>query len=169
MAIIIFYVNYVYFRGSLEAREDGTIVGGNPVAAILLIGIIYPMCYSTIQAMKVGPLEYFTDTVNWIDILYVIGSLAMSILHFITSPFLFLSKAVMIFVIFVSILKTFKSMRIITLYSPIVTMLQTVVFDLKAFILFFMILVAMFSLTIGVLGNGNPNPDINPALAYAKA
>ena len=26
----------------------------------------------------------------------------------------------------------------------------------------------MFSLTIGVLGNGNPHPDINPALALAK-
>ena len=27
----------------------------------------------------------------------------------------------------------------------------------------------MFSLTIGVLGNGNPHPDINPTLALAKA
>ena len=30
-------------------------------------------------------------------------------------------------------------------------------------------MVGFFSLTFGVLGNGNPHPDINPALALAKA
>ena len=27
----------------------------------------------------------------------------------------------------------------------------------------------MFSLTIGIIGNGNPHPDINPGLALAKS
>ena len=48
-------------------------------------------------------------------------------------------------------------------------MLTTVVYDLRIFILFYMILVGMFSLTICVLGNGNPHPDINPAMALNKA
>ena len=60
-------------------------------------------------------------------------------------------------------------MRIIALYSPIVTMLTTVIYDLKEFILFYFILVGMMSLCIGVLGNGNPNVDINPSMAIAKA
>jgi hypothetical protein len=119
--------------------------------------------------MKVGPRVYLTDFSNWFDMFYIFGSLLMSILHLTTSPFLFECKAVMIFVITQSILRTFKTMRIITLYSPIVTMLENVVYDLKEFILFFIILIAMFSLTIGVLGNGNPHPTISPALAYAKA
>ena len=60
-------------------------------------------------------------------------------------------------------------MRIIALYSPIVTMLQTVIYDLRIFLLFYGILVGMFSLTIGTLGIGNPHPDINPTLALVKA
>ena len=119
--------------------------------------------------MKTGPAEYLTDYGNWFDIFYIIGSILMSVLHLVTSPFFFVSKAVMIFVITQSIFRTFKTLRIITLYSPIVTMLQTVVYDLRIFLLFYGILVGMFSLTIGVLGNGNANPDINPSLALAKA
>lgn len=60
-------------------------------------------------------------------------------------------------------------MRIIALYSPIVTMLQTVIYDLRIFLLFYGILVVLFSLTMGVLGTGNPHPDINMNLALAKA
>jgi hypothetical protein len=169
LCILIFYVNYVYIGGNLEVDDKGHIVGSNPAAIVLLTGIIYPMCYSFVQAFRVGILEYLSDFGNWFDLFYILGSILMSILHLILSPFFFVSKAVMIFVIAQSIIRTFKCMRIITLYSPIVTMLTTVVFDLRIFIFFYMILVGMFSLTICVLGNGNPNADINPALAKAKA
>ena len=167
--ILIIYVNYVYINGSLEVTTDGKLINGNPFAYVLLTGIIYPMCYSIIQCMKTGPGEYLMDYGNWFDIFYIIGSILMSIFHLVTSPFFFVSKAVMIFVITQSIVRTFKTMRIITLYSPIVTMLQTVIYDLRIFLLFYGILVGMFSLAIGVIGNGNPHPDINPGLALAKA
>jgi hypothetical protein len=169
ISILIFYVNYVYIRGSLEVTADGKLVNGNPAAIILLTGIIYPLCYSVIQSMRVGTAEYFQDYGNWFDMFYILGSITMSILHLVTSPFFFVSKAVMIFVITQSIFRTFKCMRIITLYSPIVTMLQTVVYDLRIFLLFYMILVGFFSLTLGVLGNGNAHPDISPAFAEEKA
>ena len=58
MIILIFYVNYVYISGNLEVASDGKLVKGNPFAYILLTGIIYPMCYSIVQSMKVGPSEY---------------------------------------------------------------------------------------------------------------
>lgn len=169
ISILIFYINYVYINGSLELDTDGKPLNGNPFSIILLTGIIYPLCYSIIQCFKVGPVEYLSEFGNWFDIFYIIGSILMSILHLVTSPFFFVSKLVMIFVITQSIFRTFKSMRIIALYSPIVTMLQTVVYDLRIFLLFYGILLGFFTLTFGVLGNGNPNPDINPVLALAKA
>jgi hypothetical protein len=84
-------------------------------------------------------------------------------------PFNILSKIVMIFVILQSIVRTFKSMRIIELYSPIVTMLAAVFYDLRIFLLFYMILVGKMSLLFGILGCSNPNFDINPSFATKKA
>jgi len=123
ISILVFYINYVYINGSLELDSDGKPVNGNPFAIILLTGIIYPFCYSTIQCFKTGPADYLSDYGNWFDIFYIIGSILMSIFHLISSPFFFVSKAIMIFVITQSIFRTFKTMRIIALYSPIVTML----------------------------------------------
>ena len=96
---MIFYVYYVYINGSLEVDKDGKIIGGNPLAIVLLTGIVYPLCYSAIQMTKTGALDYFMDYGKWFDLFYIIGSVLMSILHLTTSPFFFASKAVMIFVI----------------------------------------------------------------------
>ena len=99
ISILVFYINYVYISGSLELDSDGKPVNGNPFAIILLTGIIYPLGYSTIQCLKTGPAEYLMDYGNWFDIFYIIGSILMSVFHLITSPFFFVSKAIMIFVI----------------------------------------------------------------------
>jgi hypothetical protein len=93
----------------------------------------------------------------------------MSLLHMTVDPFNILSKIVMIFVILQSIVRTFKSMRIIELYSPIVTMLSAVFYDLRIFLLFYMILVGMMSLLFGILGCSNPNFEVNPTFAIKKA
>lgn len=60
-----------------------------------------------------------------------------------------------------SLIRTFKFMRIFKDFSPIVTMLTTVVYDLKAFILFFFILNALFSLLLGIIGVGNLDKELN--------
>ena len=67
----------------------------------------------------------------------------------------------MVFVILFSLIRTFKFMRIFKDFSPIVTMLTQVVFDLKAFILFYFILCGLFSLLFGIVGVGSLNPSIN--------
>ena len=48
ISVLVFYVNYVYIRGSLEVTDDGKVVGANPAALVLLVGIIYPFCYSMV-------------------------------------------------------------------------------------------------------------------------
>jgi hypothetical protein len=169
ISILIFYVNFIYIQASLKIDADGKIEGGNPYAAILLGGIIYPFCYESTQMFKSGPYDYLTTPGNYFDILYIFGSILMSLLHMTVDPFNILSKIVMIFVILQSIVRTFKSMRIIELYSPIVTMLAAVFFDLRIFLLFYMILVGKMSLLFGILGCSNPNFDINPVFAASKA
>ena len=170
ICILIFYVNFIYLQGSLEIDEKtGKIVGGNPYAVILLGGIVYPFCYESTRMIKTGALEYLMTPANYFDILYIFGSILMSLLHMATDPFKILSKCVMIFVILQSIVRTFKCMRIIELYSPIVTMLAAVFYDLRIFLLFYGILVCKFSLLFGILGCANPNFDINPEFAKVKA
>ena len=48
-------------------------------------------------------------------------------------------------------------MRIFDDLSPIVTMLTNVIYDLRIFLLFYTILIVLFSLLIGILGVGNKN------------
>jgi hypothetical protein len=169
ICILVFYVNYIYIQASLELDEQGKIKGGNPVAIVLLGGIVYPFCYESTKMIKTGAKEYLTTPANYFDILYIFGSILMSLLHMFDNPYKILSKTVMIFVILQSIVRTFKCMRIIELYSPIVTMLGAVFYDLRIFLLFYGILVGKFSLLFGILGCANPNSDINPTFAEAYA
>lgn len=61
------------------------------------------------------------------------------------------TKTILIIVIFLLLIKTFFFMRIFRSFSYIVTMIINVVIDLQVFLLFFTILVVMFSLVFDVL------------------
>ena len=65
------------------------------------------------------------------------------------------SKITMIIVTVVCLLKTFFFMRIVKSFSYIVTMIISVVADLRVFMLFFFILILMFSMIFNVIA---PNP-----------
>ena len=99
ISILIFYVNFIYIQASLEFDENGKIKGGNPYAVILLGGIIYPFCYESTQMVRTGVAEYLMSPRHYFDILYIFGSILMSLLHMTVNPFNILSKIVMIFVI----------------------------------------------------------------------
>ena len=61
------------------------------------------------------------------------------------------SKVTLIIVILICLLKTFFFMRIVMSFSYIVTMIINVVYDLKVFLLFFGILIVMFSAVFDVI------------------
>ena len=67
----------------------------------------------------------------------------------------------MYIVVFLGLIKTFFFLRIFDPLSPIVTMIARVVKDLQVFTFFFMLLIWMFSILIGVLGLGNVNVEGN--------
>lgn len=157
IVVLIFYVDFVYIRNQLPIDPATGEYKENTLALVLLAGLIYPTIYESIQVFKFGASTYLSEFGNYFDLLYIWGSVAMSIIHVILSPFNFLAKIVMISVIFLSVIRTFKFLRIFQAYSPIVTMLQNVIYDLRIFLFFYIILTALFSLLIGVLGIGNRN------------
>mgnify|MGYP001005537399 CR=1 FL=1 len=134
IGILIFYVIFIYINnrlctsseytdsttGEIKYRMD---CEDNPYAIILLGGIIYPLIYELLVMIKKGFFNYIGDLSNIIDVLYIVGSIAMSISHLLMTPFDIFSKIIMIFVIMLSITRTFKFMRIFSDFSPIVTML----------------------------------------------
>ena len=122
---------------------------------MLIAGIFYPWAYDTVQMFKGGVADYFTDPWNFIDLAFNYGSILYIILADSFGPFRDGVKIVMILVLLVGLFKTFFFLRIFESLSPIVTMLTKVVNDLGVFILFYVILVVLFSLLLGILGTGN--------------
>ena len=70
-----------------------------------------------------GFLNYFKVISNYTEFLYVIFSISMTIDHILTPPQYFEAKLLMIFVIALSIARTFKQMRIMEVFAHIVEML----------------------------------------------
>jgi hypothetical protein len=77
------------------------------------------------------------------------------------SPRDVMCKVFMLIIIFLGLLRTFTFLKIIASLSPIVTMLTNVVYDLRIFLFFYVILVVLFSLLLGILGIGNRNIEGN--------
>ena len=169
LGILMFYIVFVYYNNKL-AHEDGSDTTANPYAWIMLAGIVVPVCYESIQMIKIGFIEYITVPANYINLTYIICSIAMSFTHAlmkgeevmedgttktIIGPMLFGPKVIMIFVLALSIIRTFKFMRIFKDFSPIVTMLSSVFVDLKQFLFIYIVLLGLFSMVMGILQLGN--------------
>ena len=170
LGILVFYIDFIYINNYLcETNADNELVcKDNPYAIILLGGILYPFVYECVQLWRQGFWPYFTSVKNWGDVLYIFGSIGMSVAHVVIDPFHLTSKVIMISVIMLSIIRTFKFMRIFKDYSPIVTMLQQVIIDLQQFMLFYTILLLLFSVLWGAMGLGNRTSEaVNPAF-YAQ-
>lgn len=185
MVILFLYTNIVY----ISPPEH--IVDGKPVppyaanydysqinmySYFLLAGVLYPALYE-IKQMAGGLVDYFADLGNYIDIVYIFGSIAMAILHMTLpeGPYGPVSKVMMLIVVTLAIRRTFNYLRIFRMFSPIVTMIFQVLIDLNAFMLFFMILVLLLSLMYMVIGFYNPlilnydgtGPDGKPLVDFS--
>ena len=75
--------------------------------------------------MAGGLGDYFGDLGNYIDIVYIFGSVAMAILHMTLEkgPYGPISKLMMLIVVTLAIRRTFNYLRIFRMFSPIVTMI----------------------------------------------
>lgn len=147
LAMLIAYINIVYV---LNTAADYHAL----LSTILALGILYPALYDFTQMFKAG-FPYFVDLWNYSDIAYIFCSIANIVSQKVKGPFALPSKILMIVIILISLMKTFFFLRIFNELSPIVTMLINVVSDLKQFLLFYTILISLFSLLFGILEVGN--------------
>jgi hypothetical protein len=74
------------------------------------------------------------------------------------------SQIVIIFFTIMMLVKTFFFMRIFEQFTKLVIMIKNVVSDLMEFIVFYILLLIMFSVVLGVLGVGNYENSDNQAL-----
>lgn len=79
----------------------------------------------------------------------------MSVIHGIKTPYDSVSILLMCIVASLAVRRTFNFLKIFNALSPIVTMLSTVIWQLRIFLTFYFIQTMLFSLMIGVLGLGN--------------
>lgn len=102
-----------------------------------------------------GLAEYFSDPQNYADLLYIYGSIANIMLQLFLGPFHIASKVLMCMIVLLLISKTFFFLRIFPVLTPIVVMITNVIYDLRIFLLFYLILIALFCQIFAVLGLGN--------------
>lgn len=158
--MVMIYINFVYIndRFDIYVNEPSNMAHPQSIFAwCLLICLLYPTGYEAVRMHKEGLKTYFTNMGNYAQLLYVMASMLMTICHVYTLPQRFMSKLIMIFVIALSITRTFKQMRIMEVFAHIVEMLFQVSYDLKVFIFFYLIIIVLFSMLISVLGIGNKN------------
>jgi hypothetical protein len=107
---------------------------------------------------KGGIIDYFSDTGNYIDLIYIWGSIGMGVVHGLPSygPYTGLSKGLMCLTALLAIRRTFNYLRVFAFLSPIVTMLSNVIWSLRIFLTFYFMLCLLLSLMLGVLGVQNP-------------
>lgn len=109
-----------------------------------------------------------------LDFFFAMVSTVNCVTQLTAGPFELPSKIMMILIIFFGLLRTFTFLKIVASLSPIVTMLTNVVYDLRIFLFFYLILTVLFSLLLGIIGLGNrfvdgPFKDAHGTDAEAEA
>lgn len=139
----------------------------NSIILALAISLLYPLFYDGTQAWKQGR-EYLDDAWNYLDMMNIILGYFNLFLQYTSEDKQSIGcKIVMIVVILIQLLKTFFFLRIKSEYSYIVTMIVNVVSDLRVFLLFFSILIIMFSSIFNIV-SANPADiyrNLNPFFA----
>lgn len=147
MVVMLLYIKEVYIDYNM---------GNQGVYSILLIiGVVYPTWYDSLQLYKIGPKAYFSDLTNYNDLVYTWGSLINLYLQNFSDPQNLSNKIIMTFLLLMQLLKSFFFLRIFDKLSPIVTMINAVVKDLEVLIVFFFMLIIIFGMIFAVIGVGN--------------
>ena len=143
MFVHCFYIGILF----LYVEETYINAKGNPYYSFVILGLVtVPLIYEGIQLYHAGFADYFGDFGNWLDVMFLWGSIAMAIFHYLQGPYTYISKVMMYIVLLSAIRRTFNFLRIFSFLSHIVTMLSTVIFQLRIFMTFFFILCLLFSL-----------------------
>ena len=125
--MIFLYIDYVYINGSTDSLENERHVKIKQKYLKIIVALVgYPLFYETLQIYREDFAEYWGDTGNYFDWVFIIGSFTMVGQHW-NDPYSFLAKLNMSIVVSLAIRRTFNFLRIFDSLSPIVTMLNNVI------------------------------------------
>lgn len=142
------YLNDVYMYRDFEQRI--------PLCTAMSICLIYPTVYDFLQCYKQGMGEYFAEFWNWLDQAHIwIGFTNIAVQRFTVDIMSVPTQLLMITVIFIMLVKTFFFLRVFDELSFLVKMMSQVMYDLKAFILFYTIICFMFCMLFAVVDLDN--------------
>jgi len=123
----------------------------------LAIGVAYPAFYEFFQIVKVGASDYFVSVWNYIDVINILLSLINIYMQISVGPYEIQCRIIMCLMVINITVKTFFFLRIFPSLTPIVVMIQKVIYDLRIFLFFYTTMLFFFSLLFCVLGLGNEN------------
>ena len=153
LTMLFIYVMHSYINYDPAAKISLDIL-------LIVIFVAYPLILETMQVCKLGPINYITDPGNWFDITFIYGSAAMAVVHYLNGPQHIASKILIVIVLFSAFRQTLKLLRIFSALSSLVAMLTSVIWKLKTFMSFFIIILVFFAEILAVLGVGNiKRPD----------
>ena len=144
----MWYIDAVFLANEDEIGENVP-----PLANCLYLNcvcLIYPIFYYSKLAINEGS-KWFAKPGNYIHLLHIFLGYFNIFCQFRLGTHAFISKVVLIIVVMIILIKCFFFMRIVKSYSYIVTMVLTVVDDLKSFLLFFAIFNTMLSMIFDVI------------------
>jgi len=154
MLYLAYYTQAVYIR--VRAAEKPSADELHAYNGILLFFVAYPLGYEGIQAFNGGVLDYLSDAGNYLDMTYILGSVATSVVHLTQGPEAWYSRLLMSVVCLLAIRRTFHILKIFKAFSPIITMILEVFAGLVAFCTVFLVMLVLFSLNLGVIGWNDP-------------
>jgi hypothetical protein len=165
---MMYYINSVFMQIH-DTDENGVIIYPKPNMyglAGMQVGMFYAAWHDAFQMVKLQG-EYFKDKWNYLDIVYILLGYYNIWLQHSGATLALRSRIVFIAIIYLCLMKTFFFLRIVMSYSYIVTMIVNVVADLRVFLLFFAILMVMFSAVFDVIGRAQAEEytNINPFFA----
>ena len=125
----------------------------------LIAGLLcYPFIYDGSQLVKQGPFQYFAGFWNYVDIFHILGGFYNVYMQFTYGSKDVRTKCLMILLVMAMLFKLFFFFRIYQRFSVITTMIMTCMYDLKVFMLFFVILLVFLGNCLNVL-NINPQDE----------
>lgn len=145
--MLIIYINLTYLH-------DVPDVPHTEYTLVLSLAILYPWIYDSIQLHQAGAAAYFSDPWNYADMYYIYGSILNIFLQIFVGKWNVWVIINLSLIIVLMIIKTFFFLRIRESFTPIVIMLTNVIYDLRIFLMFYTILLFMFSLLFSVVGVG---------------
>jgi len=118
------------------------------------LALIYPTIYDVTQLYKQGPIKYFSEFWNYVDMVNCFGgywNIYMQRNYFNWDLGIYLYACIILTQLF----KLFFFFRINEKFSIVTTMVLTCVYDLRIFMLFFCVMTVFFGMTLNVFSRNN--------------